>query len=545
MRTRRFVRRWLPAMLALTLFATGCSSGDDDPGPVDDGATDDGAADDGAADDETGDDGGGDAVALDRLVVGTDAEPTTLDIQAIDDNGLKLATWSINEALVDIDPEGDLEPVLAASLPQIDEDDRTRWTVELREGIEFSDGTPFNAEAVVANVDRVLDPEYESTLRAELATLAGAEAVGEYTVDLITSEPDPLLPNRLRVLRMVSPTAAAEDGYAENPVGTGAYVFESWQRGQSLTLVANDNYWGEPKPTIGIVELRFLPDNNTRVSALNAGEIHIAINLPPALSEGIELLTSAAAIEAGYLVMDTGEFPFNEPDFRRALQYAIDFETINQQLFNGVHSLTNCQPVVPTAGGFNEQLEPYPYDPELAQELLEGLDLPDDFALNFEATAAVYLNDREVSEAIAGYWRAVGLEVDMTLNEIDAYLDIIFNPQDSNAVILGWSDQSLNHAARQLGLFVAADGQVPTRAEGQYSEIDPLVQTAQTSFDETERQAAYDEIWQIYCDELIMGHSLDFNALSGIVPGLEYSPDPGNLEAMDYHRITATSDFAG
>lgn len=523
--------------VAVLTFAASCASDGETDGTATGAAT---AGDPTEVAGTTNGGGGGGGNGDATLVVGTDAEPTTLDIQAIDDNGLKLATWSINEGLVDFDPEGNLEPILASAVPVMDPDDPTRWRVSLREGIEFTDGTPFNAEAVKFNIDRILDPDYGSTFAAELGTLSGAEVVDEYTIDLITAEPDPVLANRLRALRIVSPTAAEDERYAEAPVGTGPYIFESWERGQSLTLKANDDYWGEPKPTIETVETRFLPDNNTRISALQAGEIDIAINVPPALAEGLDVIRGSYPVEAGYLVFDTGEFPYSEPEFRQALQYALDLEAMNEQLFGGQHDVTNCQPVVPSSTGFNDALEPYPYDPERAQELLDGLDLPADFAVDFEGTSAVYQNDREMSETIAGYWRAVGLDVNTTLNDIDPYLEKIFNAQETGAVIFGFSDQSLNHAARQIGLFVAQDGQVGTRAEGFHPEINPLVDTALTSLDEEERQTAYDEIWRIYCDELIMGHTLDIYDVTGVTPQVEYQPDVGKFEQMDFHRVRLT-----
>lgn len=529
--------RWVVPVVAVAMLASACSGGDSTDTTPDDGDT---TTDDGAADD--GDDGdGGEASGPTTLVVGTDAEPTTLDTQLIDDNGKDLSIWSVNEGLVDFDPDGNLEPILAASLPQLDPDDPERWIVELRQGVEFTDGTPFGAEAVVFNVERILNPDYGSVFAGELGNLVSAEVIDEHTVALITDGPDPILDTRLRVMRIVSPTAAEQSDYAENPVGTGPYIFESWQRGQSLTLVKNENYWGDPKPVIDTVELRFLPDVNTRISALEAGEIDIAINLPPTRAEGLNTITAASGTEAGGLVYDIGEFPYSELEFRQALQYAIDNETISQQLYGGVATPTRCQPVVPTATGFNDELEAPPYDPEQAMELLAGLDLPDDFVINFQASTAVYSNDREVSEALAGFWRAVGLEVDMTLNEIDPYLDAIYTPQESNGIVIFWTDQALNHAARQVGTFVQDGSPVASRGDDQFNELDPVVETALTSLDAAEREAAFDEIWRTYCEQAIMGFTVDIVDVAGISDRVSYEPDAGKMEKMDYHRLQLSS----
>ncbi|HMJ78601.1 MAG TPA: ABC transporter substrate-binding protein [Iamia sp.] len=491
----------------------------------------------GAACGGDGDGGDGDAAGPgggSTLVIGTDAEPTTLDIQTTADNGRDLATWSINEALVDLDAEGERDPVLAAALPEVHEDDPTRWRVELREGIEFSDGTPFDAEAVKYNVERILDPDLASARAEELGTLESVEIVDEHTVDLVTSAPDPILDYRLRVLRMVSPAAGDAEDYSANPVGTGPYVFDSWERGQRVTIQANEDYWGDPKPTIDTIEIRFLPDVNTRISALESGEIGLAINIPPAQAEGMDLLTGSGSTETGMLVYDTGEFPYSEPEFRQALQYAIDLETVNETLYGGRYAMNGCQPVVSTSAGFNDELEPYPYDPEKARELIAGLDLPSDFTLNFHGTAAVYPNDRELTNALVSFWNEVGIEVEITVDEIDPHLDFIYGLQEQTGVTFLWADQSLNHAARFLDIFVTEDAAIPTRAEGVHPEMDELAETATSSLDEDEREAAFDEIWQGYCDDLIMGYTLELTDIAGLSVPLEYEPPVGKLEQVHF-----------
>lgn len=488
------------------------------------------------------DDGGGDASSRggdgSTLVIGTDAEPTTLDIQTTADNGRDLATWSINEALVDLDAEGERYPVLAAELPQVHEDDPTRWRVPLRKGVEFTDGTPFDAEAVKYNVERILDPDLGSARAEELGTLESVEIIDDHTVDLVTSAPDPILDYRLRVLRMVSPAAGEAEDYSAHPVGTGPYVFGSWQRGQRVVIEANEDYWGEPKPTISTVEIRFLPDVNTRLAALESGEIDMAINVPPAQAEGMDVLKGSGSTETGMLVYDTGEFPYSEPEFRQALQLAIDLETINETLYGGQYAMNGCQPVVSTSAGHNDELEPYPYDPERARELIEGLDLPPDFKLNFHGTAAVYPNDGELTNALASYWNEVGIEVEITVDEIDPHLDFIYGLQDQTGLTYLWADQSLNHGARFLDIFVTPDAAIPTRAEGYLPEIDELAETASSSLDEAERDAAFDEIWKVYCDEMVMGYTLELTDIAGLSVPLQYEPPVGKLEQAHFNLMT-------
>lgn len=468
------------------------------------------------------------------VVVATDAEPTTLDAQLTEDNGKDLATWSINEALVDFDRSGELVPLLAEDLPTIDPDDPHRWLVTLRDGISFTNGEAFDAAAVVANVERILDPDYGSTFTSELGTLSSAEAVDDLTVALVTDEPDPILPSRLRILRMVPPQAGQEDGYGENPVGTGPYVFEEWNKGSHIVLTANDDYWGDPKPTIPEVRIRFLPDVGTRMSALRAGEVDIAINTPPDEIDGLpQVLESPTPSEASAIRLNLFTEPASDPRFRQALNYAVNKEELNESLFNGVFELNHCQPSVAGTGGFNDDLDPYPYDPDKARELLAEVDLPDDFVLPFEATSAVFGRDTELAQALASYWEAVGLKVDTRLNNIDSFLELIYSPDP--LVIYHETDQSSNHAARQVGLFLT--GEASARGDA-YPELDPLIETALTSMDDGERQAAYDEIWRISCEEAFFVFALDRIEVAGASDRIDYEPGWGKLEKMYFNRMS-------
>lgn len=482
-----------------------------------------------------------------EVVVGTDAEPTTLDVQFTDDNGKDLGTWSINEGLVNFGPDGELVPLLAAELPTIDENDENRWLVTLREGIEFSNGEPFDAEAVVANLDRILDPDYGSSFTAELETIDHAEVVSDSEVAIITNAPDPILPYRLRALRLVAPEAAQSPDYPDNPVGTGPYLFEGWVKGDHMTLKANPDYWGEPKPQVETVTIRFMPDVNTRMSALQSGEIDLAINVPPALADNAPaLITSSADTEVATPRFSLVKHPYSDPNFRRALNYAVNKEEMNEQLFNGLFAVTPCQPVVEGAGGgYNPDLEPYPYDPDRARELLEEVDLPDDFVMEFEAAASIWANDREIGEALSGYWRAIGLEVDTTYNEIDSFLEKIFT-EDDPGLIYTESDQSFNHGARQLGLYVGSppgSGSASAFGDtfGPDSELAQLVDTALTAFDEEAREAAYREIWEMSCDDAWFLWTLNRRDITGASERVDYTPGLGLITKFDFHRLRVAS----
>jgi len=551
----RRLRTWNALVLSLGLVAAACGGTDDSSGSgsdspaveSDDGGTtesDDGGtteSDDGGTteSDDGGTESGADdatASAPTRLVVGTDAEPTTLDIMAIDDNGLHLSTWSVNEPLVDLGGDGELRLILAAEKPALDPDDATRWNVKLVEGVMFTDGTPFDAVAVKANVDRLLDPEYSTTVLGELGGLSGVEVIDDYNLVMTTEAPNPGLLVALRKLRFQSPSAF--DDAEVNPVGTGPYALGEWERGERLTLTANTGYHGDPKPFFDEVEIRFIPDTNTRVSAFEAGEIHVIVNPPDTQLDQFANIVTTGGGEVGAHRLRTSGAPFDDVRFRQALNYALDKEAIVDAIFGGAFPISECQVVSPGAVGYNDSLSAYPYDPDKAAELLAEVDIPDGFVLDFYGSSNVYGTDREIQEAMAAYWNAVGIETNLYNDEIDAYLDNIFNPE--LGFVYGESDQAFNSFTRQLGLFYKRGGPVTALDEELQTRLDPLIETALTSLNEAERDAAMDEISQIGCDEALFVFTWIRQDVGAVADGIDLIPSFGQFEKTYWNNVSSS-----
>ncbi|MCB1330176.1 MAG: ABC transporter substrate-binding protein, partial [Maritimibacter sp.] len=208
-------------------------------------------------------------VLAQEVVIAIGSEPTTLDPQLREDGGERAVNDNIFETLMVRQADGSLEPGLAASVPtQVAAD---QWEVKLRDGISFHNGEPFNADAVVYSVNRIIDPEFNSEQASFFASITGAEKVDDLTVHINTNGADPILPARLYWMKMVPPGAGESEDFAENPVGTGPYKFIEWNRGTEITLGVNEDYWGEA-PEIKDVNFRFISEFGTRLSSLLSGE---------------------------------------------------------------------------------------------------------------------------------------------------------------------------------------------------------------------------------------------------------------------------------
>src|SRR5687768_9165840 len=171
-----------------------------------------------------------------EITIALGSEPTSLDPYLVDDGGERAINDNIYETLLTRSPEGELQPGLATELPtQIDD---TTWEFKLQDGVTFHDGSAFNADSVVASVERIvgLVAEAQTDLDGFFSSITGATKVDDTTVRITTSESDGVLPARMYWLKMIPASAADAEDLSEEPVGTGPYVFGSYEPGASLTL---------------------------------------------------------------------------------------------------------------------------------------------------------------------------------------------------------------------------------------------------------------------------------------------------------------------
>ncbi|TGU83150.1 ABC transporter substrate-binding protein, partial [Mesorhizobium sp. M00.F.Ca.ET.186.01.1.1] len=161
--------------------------------------------------------------------------------------------------------------------------DPLTWEFKLRQGVKFTNGEPFNAEAVKFNIDYILDEKNNSFYRSRWKDVKEVKVIDDQTVQVITAQPFPTLLLRIADdLLIMAPKHTKEVGLekaATDPVGTGAYKFDKWTRDDSLKLVANEEYW-QGAPSIKRVTFRIIPEFSARLSAFLGGEIHLFKNVP-------------------------------------------------------------------------------------------------------------------------------------------------------------------------------------------------------------------------------------------------------------------------
>lgn len=329
----------------------------------------------------------------------------------------------VTELLMDHDWEtGELLPWLAKSWEV--SPDATTWTIHLQEGVRFHDDTPFNAEAVKYSLERLLEI---GLARGSFDMIQSIEAVDEYTVVIHTSPFAPFMHLLTYApAGMVSPTQVEKlgsDNYYQHPVGTGPYVFVEHIRGDHSRLVVNEDYW-RGRPYINEVIAKPIPETAARAAALEAGDIHVALSVPPIYVPTLEAnpdteILRAVPARTCYVGMNNQWGPFKDKRVRQALNYAVDKNAINESIFLG-EAVISTGPMTSSAFGYFPQ-EIFEYDPAKAKALLAEAGYPDGFEVTLTYSPGRYLMTTEVCEAVASYLADVGLTVNLKAVEWAAY----------------------------------------------------------------------------------------------------------------------------
>lgn len=273
------------------------------------------------------------------------------------------------------------------------DESRTTWTFTLREGVEFTDGTPFDADAVIYNLDRYLEPDspqYDQSVAARAAlSLAGVKSyqkVDDSTVAISTNGVYSYLPEDLVFIYMASPTALEKygDDFGQHPVGTGPFVLNELTRGQQVVLDANPDYWGGA-PKLDQLVLKPMPEVSARLAALRSGEVNwVEAPNPDDIAsleaDGYQVLTNSYD-HVWPWIFDTTKKPFDDVRVRRALNFAIDRSTMAESLLAG--TADPAYQLAPRASlSYREENDVFDYDLDQAKKLLAEAGYADGFTMS-------------------------------------------------------------------------------------------------------------------------------------------------------------------
>ena len=340
----------------------------------------------------------------------------------------------VAEPLVRYGPDLLLEPCLAVSWNTPDA--CSSWVFKLREGVKFHDGTPFNAEAVKINFDRIRDPKVAATRAKRLDKVKLVEVLDEFTIAFRLTEPNCVFPEIINegFASILSPASIARDAantekdpakaLATAPVGTGPFIVEDWEREVAIRFRRNPDYWRPDVIKFEYLEMRPISEATTRFilleqGALDIADVHFAHVKVARAASDIEV-QSTAHLSIRYIGMNTQQPPFNDVRVRQACNYAINKEELVKHVLFGVGEPSRG-PIPPVSPSFNPDVKPYPYDPEKAIALLTEAGYPNGIDITMWAQKTGPFS--KVADAVVEYLRKVNIRVNLVQYETGVYWD--------------------------------------------------------------------------------------------------------------------------
>lgn len=452
------------------------------------------------------------------ITIALATEPATLDGQRSSDGNARIVIQNIAEELVQRNPQGELIPGLASSLPEVVSD--KVWKIELREGVTFHNGEKLTAELVVKNLERAMDPNAGSENMDIIGTFDKIEATGDMSLEIHTNVPDPLLPSRLAAMPIVADEVLAGDAVKTNLIGTGPYELVNWDRGQAIEVEAYDDYWGD-QPEIKEATFRFIPDAGSQEAGLRSGEIDLITNLSPDSIDGVPQVFNGESGESPAMILNVDGGVTSDARVRKAMNMAIDQQAIADGLFGGHATPQDCQ-MSNDQLDHSADLEPYDYDVEEAKRLIKEAGA-EGKTVEVVGTSGRWLRDRETTEAVGAAWREIGLEPKVQILEFNNYLDVLFDRSERpDSIYISAGNPMLSLQSTLDSLYSAKGGQ----GSNSDPEMVKMVAEAGRTIDDAERAEKLDAILKKGCDEAIMAFLPAPENLYGGSENLEWDPEP-------------------
>jgi peptide/nickel transport system substrate-binding protein len=447
---------------------------------------------------------------------------------------------NVFDSLLQMDAAGAVRPALAISWDHLQ---GRVWTFKLRSGARFHDGTPVDAEAVAFSINR-LDPESPhyyrgrtSSIRIWLGELiVRAEAVDPTTVRVALREPYALFAHMMAAwpIPIVSPAAVRRlgDGFARQPVGSGPFKFAEWVKDDHITLVANREYWAGA-PGLDQIVFRVVPDPSSRLLELKRGSGHFLKGILPDQRSAIEgdrtlVLLTKPSSSIGYVAINDQKKPYDNVLVRRALNHAIDRETIMRVIQGGLGVVAESM-LPPWMAGYNPRVPKYPYDPARAKALLSEAGLPTGFSTQlwtFNVERPFIPNVLQVAEKVHADLAKVGVDAKVSVLDTAIYWRSI-NTLQGELAMKGWyTPPQPDFLIRVALLGLESATYYPNTPRGQ--RLRQMAVQAARTFDLEERNRIYHEIQRLYMEDapiVPLMHAAYAWVHSATLSGVEISAD--------------------
>lgn len=409
-------------------------------------------------------------------------------------------------------------------------------TLTLRDGVVFHDGSDLDSGDVVASIERILDEDTGAVARANLTSISEVSAPDETTVVLSLSQPDGTLPTALADpnTAILSADEIEADTVGSEPMGTGAFAFDSWEQGQAVLLSAHEDHWGEG-PNVDEVQFRVIPDESSLLAGMRADEFDIGVMSDPSVVTQIEddelQVDREPALAYRALQLNNNVEPLGDQQVRQAIACAIDREQIVENAAFGEGEVTGPFTAPAWSSDPYEGLPCDGPDPELAQELMDEAGQSDGFSLETIVITGEYETAVDEAQVLQSQLAEIGVDLELEQLETNVYVDRWLETDYDAAVALngGRADPHQMYAR-----YFTSDGNLNDVATYSSEDLDQLFAEGQAETDEEARQEIYSEISRELLDAspwawLFTGY--EYRVLQPDVEGFE-SNGTGSLKSL-------------
>ena len=457
----------------------------------------------------------------------------TLDPHAQNEGPTSALAHQIMETLVMRNHEGELVPSLAVNWAP-SETNPNIWVFNLREGVTYHDGAAFTAEDVVFSLNRAMTED--SDYKELLASVKEVRADGDYTVEIETNGPNPIMPNNLTNMFIMDKDWAeannavkvqdyegGEDTFAaKNANGTGPYKLVSREPDVKTVLAANENYWGKGEFPLEVTEIVYTPIQNaaTRVAALLSGEVDFIQDVPVqdlervASTDGLDVRTAPQnrVIFFGMNMGDEdlanddveGTNPFADVRVRRAMNLAINRDAIKQVVMRG-QSEPAGMIAPPFVNGWNAEMDAASTtDIAQAKQLLEEAGYPEGFSIQLDCPNDRYVNDEGICQAAVGMFGQIGVTVNLDAKPKAQHFPLLSN-LETDFYMLGWGVPTYDSEYIFNFLVHGRDEKYGSWNAVRYNnpDLNAKIQSLASNTDLVARNADINDIWKVVQDEAL------------------------------------------
>ena len=448
----------------------------------------------------------------------------TLDPHAQNEGPTTQVSRQVYEALVTRGLDMSIEPQLATDWKTTDPN---TWVFNLRKGVKFSDGTDMTAKDVVFSILRAKQPT--SDFKEYISTISDVKEIDNYTVQVSTSKPNPILLNQLSNIFIMSKKWSIDFGAtvsqnwdggeetfsATNAMGTGPFKITLREPNTKTVFERNSNWWGSMKDS-SVSEIHLLPIKNsaTRVAALLSGEVDLVTDAPVQDLARIgnssdHEVVSTAQMRTIFLGMDqaadklrsgnTGDNPFKKKEVRQALYQAIDIEAIKKKVMRGLSEPAGII-TFPGVNGYTQDLDKrLPYDVDAAKKLLADAGYPKGFDVELRCPNDRYVNDEAICTAVVGMLGKIGVNVNLFAQTKSKHFKEL-KEDKGDFYMLGWGVPTLD--SHYVFHYLYESGASWNKVNFSNSEVDAAIRVMEGEVDLDKRNAAIANAWKIVKDDI-------------------------------------------